>query len=73
MASEILTKRQAYASLAVGTTASGDTRTARVGIGTLDKDAWDADKAVAILAALQPIFEYSIEEFPMVATYSVME
>lgn len=44
-----------------GTNPSGSTKTVSVSLGTLDKDAWDNDKAFAIVEALSPAFEKTID------------
>ena len=73
MATETLTKRQAYVEVQTGTSASGATITARVNLGSLNKDAWDADKAFGIVTALSPCLAESIYAVPMVATYQVSQ
>lgn len=73
MATQLLMKRQAYVAVATGSTSSGSTITTRVSIGDLDKDAWDADKAVAIVMALGPCLQETVYNVPMVATYHITE
>ena len=71
MATETVVKRQAYLGLNNGSTSSGSTIVKRVSLGTLDKDAWNIDKVVAIVQALQPIMSKSIYEVPAVATSNI--
>lgn len=68
-------KRQAYARLATGTSASGTTTYTNVSLGTLssNESAWDGDKAIAILSALSPVFNHDITALPMTVTYNVQQ
>ena len=54
--SENVSKRTCAVVLSRGTTPSGTVQTTNVSIGTLDKDAWDAEKAMAIANLLEPCF-----------------
>ena len=43
-----------------GTDASGNTKTVSVSLGALNKDAFDADKVMAVAGLLSPCFEKSL-------------
>lgn len=68
MATETPKKRTCSYGLANGTSASGATRVTLQSIGNLDKSAWDADKAMAIIGALSPITSVSIVSAQTVLT-----
>lgn len=73
MASEILTKRAASVRVVTGTSASGNSTYTNISLGSLNKDAWDAGKALAIVSALEPCLDNNIDSVPMTATYAVVE
>ena len=58
---ELLQKQSVALKLNNGTKA-GVVQTVNLSLGSLDKDEWDADKAVAIIDLLEPCLSKSIEE-----------
>lgn len=54
--------------LSNGQTSTGAVKTVNVSLGTLDKNAWDPDKAMAIANALEPCLDKSIYVVDKVAT-----
>ena len=51
-----------------GTTQTGAVKTATISMGTLDKDAFDADKALALVNLITPCLEKSLYECTKVET-----
>lgn len=60
--------------LANGTTTSGAVRTVNQSFGSsLNKSAWDADKAMNIVSAMEDILDKEINDVQAVKTYTVRE
>ena len=72
-AREILESVVGRVQLNIGSTTTGSVRTKNLGIGTLDKNAWDPDKFLAIVGALSPILTYSVYDSQAVKTYQVTQ
>ncbi|MBQ7170347.1 MAG: hypothetical protein IJR63_10650 [Synergistaceae bacterium] len=65
MASTTLKKVSVNIKLDNGTDGEGNQRTVSVPLGTLSKDSFNADKAIAIIGALEPCLSktvYSVEK-----------
>lgn len=73
VATETLKNLTAQALVAVGTTSSGSTKTAQMSMGTLNKDAWDATKMMAIVDALEPCISNEIVELQKTGKYQITE
>ncbi|MBQ7544224.1 MAG: hypothetical protein IJT02_04690 [Synergistaceae bacterium] len=56
-----------------GTTATGATKTVSVSLGNLNKDAFDADKAISIVSLLSPVLDKSIVTVEKVETSTVSQ
>ena len=68
---ETLSDVKANILLNEGTTVSGSVKTSTQSLGTLNKDAWDVDKVVAIMMALAPLFTKSVYKVNGVKTFSI--
>ena len=56
-----------------GTTASGATKYVSIPLGRLDKDAFDADKVVNIVALLSPVLDKSVASVEKVETSTISQ
>ena len=54
-----------------GTAANGTTKTVSISLGSLDKDAFNADKVCSIVSLLSPVLEKSIWAVEKVETASI--
>ena len=54
-----------------GTTTTGTLRTLNQSLGTLEASAWDPDKALAIVEALENVVDKEIVEVNSVKTYYI--
>ena len=61
MANSVLQKVSVSVKLNNGTDAQGNTKTVGISLGSLNKDSFDADKALAIVSALGPCLDKSVE------------
>lgn len=61
MASSILQSVKVAVNLNNGTDSQGNTKTVALSMGSLNKNAFDADKALAIVSALGPVLDKSVE------------
>lgn len=73
MATERMTKRTARVALNNGQDASGNVKYVYDNVSGLSKTAaaWDADKYLAIIGALEPCLNKTLEAAETVATYSI--
>lgn len=56
-----------------GTSADGTVKTVSVGLGTLNKDAYDAEKAIAIVDAIEPCLTKTVYSVQEVKTSSLLD
>jgi len=68
MAVETIKKRTAAVRVENGTDSEGNVKTTTVSLGTLAKDRWDGDKALAIVGALEPCLNNVIAAIETTAT-----
>lgn len=68
MAVEEIKKRSAAIRIENGTDSEGNVKTTTVSLGTLSKDRWDGDKALAIVGALEPCLNNVITTVETTAT-----
>lgn len=71
MAAETIKKVACNVMVETGTDAEGNIKTASVSLGTLSKDSWNADKALAIVSALGPCLSKSINSTDKVQTSTI--
>ena len=71
MAAETLKKVVCNVMVETGTTADGTIKTASVSLGTLSKDSWDPDKALAIVSALGPCLSKTINSTEKIQTSTI--
>lgn len=71
MASETLKKRTFTTIVENGQTSTGNMKLASISMGAISKDRWDADKAVAIAAALEPCLNNVIAGLETTAVMSL--
>lgn len=65
---ETVNKRTAYIALNNGTSASGAVQTVNVSLGQINKDAWDAQKAMNIAELLEPCMSKTLHAVMSTAT-----
>lgn len=73
MASSTVTKQMAYMRLNNGTTEAGAVRVVSVSLGQMDANAWDADKALAIVKKLKNCLSKSLYVLEGVQTTAYSE
>lgn len=61
MASTLLQSVKVNAKLDDGTTSSGNPKTVNLSLGSLNKTTFNADKALAIVSALGPVLDKSVD------------
>lgn len=71
MATETIKKRTAGVQLENGTDAYGNVKTVLLSLGTLAKDRWDGDKALAIASALEPCLSKTVSTVEGTSTFTV--
>ena len=71
MATVTSTKLRVNVKLDNGTTATGATKTVSISLGSLNKDAFDADKAVTLAGLLSPVLSKSIVTIEKVETSAI--
>ena len=71
MAAETLKKVVCNVRLENGTDASGNLKFMSTSLGTLSKDSWDPDKALAIVSALGPCLSKTINSTEKIQTSTI--
>lgn len=71
MATETLKKLTCSVRLENGTDSSGNVKTVLTSIGTMAKNAWNADKALSIVGALAPCLNKTVNSVEKGTTSSV--
>ena len=61
MATDILQSVKVAVNLNNGTDSQGNTKTVAISMGSLNKSTFDADKALAIVGAMGPVLDKSVE------------
>lgn len=70
---ETLIKNVVQMKLNIGQDAQGNIKTATVGLGSLSGTAWDAQKALNVVAGLIPCLTRTVADVQHVATSSIDE
>lgn len=73
MATTTVTNVQSYMLLNNGTDTQGNVKTVRQSIGSIDKDNWDADKALAIVDKLENCLSKGVYKTQVVQTSTISE
>lgn len=71
MAVETIKSRAAKVLLEHGTDSQGNIKLVSLSLGTMSKDRWDADKVLAISAALEPCLNDTLSSTEGTSTFTI--